>query len=181
MKNNFDEQIHKHKVAIEYHKEQIEKIKMRQERSKFMDKKGLTFCSSSDYREIKNKQSLVFNELSSKNYKAINVGGKKFYVTSDGDIYSDTRKYKGARHTNGYVYIQLNCMGDYLHKIVWSAFMGEIPEGMEVDHINTIRDDNRLENLRLVSSKQNKNNPLTIEHYKESNSRDKMKGFVKKN
>ena len=40
---------------------------------------------------------------------------------------------------------------------------------MEIDHINTIRDDNRLENLRLVSSSENKRNPITIERYKKSN------------
>lgn len=29
--------------------------------------------------------------------------------------------------------------------------MGEIPDGMDIDHINGIRDDNRIENLRTVT------------------------------
>jgi hypothetical protein len=42
--------------------------------------------------------------------------------------------------------------------------IGEIPEGMVIDHINTIRTDNRLENLRCVTHLENNNNPLTIKH-----------------
>ena len=38
-------------------------------------------------------------------------------------------------------------------------------EGAYVDHINTIRDDNRAENLRWVTSKENCNNTLTKENY----------------
>ena len=52
----------------------------------------------------------------------------------------------------------------YLHRFLWETFMGEIPQGYQIDHINTIRTDNRLENLRLVTCKENHNNPLTIKH-----------------
>ena len=55
-----------------------------------------------------------------------------------------------------------------VHRLVWEAFNGEIPEGMEIDHINTIRDDNRLENLRCVTPKENRNNPLTKIHQSEA-------------
>lgn len=61
--------------------------------------------------------------------------------------------------------------------MIWEAFNGKIPEGYEIDHINTIRNDNRLENLRLFTHKENCNNPLTIENYKQSN---KGKGINKK-
>ena len=35
---------------------------------------------------------------------------------------------------------------------------GPIPEGMEIDHINHVKDDNRIENLRLVSHRDNSRN-----------------------
>lgn len=35
---------------------------------------------------------------------------------------------------------------------------GQIPDGMEIDHINHIRTDNRIENLRLVSRLTNMKN-----------------------
>lgn len=37
-----------------------------------------------------------------------------------------------------------------------------------VDHINTVRDDNRVENLRWSTYKENSNNELTREHFSES-------------
>lgn len=48
------------------------------------------------------------------------------------------------------------------HRLVYEAFIGEIPQELEIDHINTIRSDNRLENLRVVTHKENMNNPITI-------------------
>lgn len=45
-----------------------------------------------------------------------------------------------------------------IHQAVWEEAHGPIPDGMEVDHINCDSLDNRLENLRLVTSQQNKMN-----------------------
>lgn len=50
-----------------------------------------------------------------------------------------------------------------IHRLVYEAFAEQIPKGKEIDHINRKPWDNRLENLRLVSHKENMNNPLTIE------------------
>ena len=44
-----------------------------------------------------------------------------------------------------------------VHRLVWSAFNGSIPEGLQVNHINEIKSDNRLENLNLMTSKENCN------------------------
>lgn len=47
---------------------------------------------------------------------------------------------------------------EYAHRIVWKIHYGNIPEGMDVDHINHERDDNRIENLRLVTRQDNLRN-----------------------
>lgn len=45
----------------------------------------------------------------------------------------------------------------YVHRLVWEAFNGPIPENMQVNHINEDKTDNRLENLNLLSPMENLN------------------------
>lgn len=45
----------------------------------------------------------------------------------------------------------------FVHRLVYEAFYGEIPKGMQVNHINEIKSDNRLENLNLMTPKENCN------------------------
>ena len=54
-------------------------------------------------------------------------------------------------------YIKIVFMGERYraHRIVWGMHNGEIPDGMQIYHINHVRDDNRIENLRVVSNKDN--------------------------
>ena len=42
-----------------------------------------------------------------------------------------------------------------LHRLVVMAFIDKIPESMQVDHKNGIRNDNRVENLEIVSCREN--------------------------
>lgn len=42
-----------------------------------------------------------------------------------------------------------------VHRLVWMTFNGKIPEDMEIDHINSNKMDNRIENLQLLSPSDN--------------------------
>lgn len=44
-----------------------------------------------------------------------------------------------------------------VHRLVWEAFNGPIPGRLEVNHKNLKRDDNRLENLELLTHRENVN------------------------
>lgn len=95
---------------------------------------------------------------------------KKRIVFDDGRVLNKWGHRIGSKmKSNGYRYLPYNGRLVLEHRFIWEAFHGPIPSGMEIDHLNTIRDDNRLENLRLVTPKENKHNPLTTEHYKVSN------------
>ena len=50
----------------------------------------------------------------------------------------------------------------YLVAVTFPEICGPWFPGAETDHINTIRTDNRAENIRFVDRKTNQNNPLTI-------------------
>lgn len=47
------------------------------------------------------------------------------------------------------------------HRLVAIAFIPNPENKPYIDHINTIRDDNRIENLRWVTAKENSNNAIT--------------------
>lgn len=44
-----------------------------------------------------------------------------------------------------------------VHRLVWEVFVGPIPEGMHINHINEVKDDNRLDNLNLMTPTENNN------------------------
>lgn len=76
--------------------------------------------------------------------------------------YNHTKQSKIIKpNTNRYLQVTLCQNGrlQYLaiHRLVYETFVGEIPEGMQVNHINEDVKDNRLENLNLMDCKTNIN------------------------
>lgn len=94
--------------------------------------------------------------------------------------YSDGRKYHytgGPHSTNkrkrdGYVYVRFDknqiVYTGKLHRIVAGAFIPNPDNKPEVDHINGRKDDNRVENLRWVTRRENVMNPTTREQIRRS-------------
>lgn len=60
----------------------------------------------------------------------------------------------GSKHHTGYIYICINHYQHPAHRFAWLYVYGKWPDG-EIDHINLIRDDNRIINLRDVNRFQN--------------------------
>lgn len=56
---------------------------------------------------------------------------------------------------DGYIKVRFENRLYLAHRIIWESVMGRIPEGMQIDHINHNRSDNRMENLRLVTHIEN--------------------------
>lgn len=64
----------------------------------------------------------------------------------------------GAANSQGYVTVGVSGVWHGAHRVIWEMVNGPIPEGMEIDHINGVRSDNRLGNLRLVTRAENTRN-----------------------
>ena len=67
---------------------------------------------------------------------------------------------KGHKHRNGYMQCVVRKYRGkqktyFIHRFIWECFNGLIPEEKVIDHINNIRDDNRLCNLQLLTQKDN--------------------------
>ena len=58
----------------------------------------------------------------------------------------------------------------YIHRVVANLYIPNPENKPFIDHINTVKTDNRAENLRWVTAKENCNNPLTKKHISEASS-----------
>jgi hypothetical protein len=63
----------------------------------------------------------------------------------------------GTKSRQGYIVLGVKGKLYGAHRVVWAMFYGEQPTG-QIDHINGIRSDNRIENLRDVPRHMNQQN-----------------------
>ena len=71
-------------------------------------------------------------------------------------MFSNTwRKKFVSLISNGYLQCTLFRKRFYIHRLVYEAWIGNIPNGYDIDHINGIKTDNRVSNLRAVSRSEN--------------------------
>lgn len=85
-------------------------------------------------------------------------------VSDWGRVKCNREFYKCTISSNGYYYL---CHTP-LHRIIAEKFLTDWNPNKEVDHINTVKTDNRTCNLCMVDHTQNQKNPLSIQHQKES-------------
>jgi hypothetical protein len=65
--------------------------------------------------------------------------------------------------SHGYVAIQFDGIRYMAHRLAWLYENGEWPEN-DIDHVNSVRNDNRISNLRLATRGENLRNLSTPSH-----------------
>ena len=99
-------------------------------------------------------------------YQASNLGRVKslerFRKGKNGSLVTVKEKIlKPAIIRNGYYQVQLfkNSIRKFyfVHRLVYEAFNGQIPEGLQVNHLDESPSNNRLSNLNLMTCKENNN------------------------
>jgi hypothetical protein len=97
-------------------------------------------------------------------------------VSDWGRVKCNGEFYKCLKDKNGYYRL----CGKLLHRIIAEKFLSDYYENCEIDHINTIPSDNRVENLCICHNhSQNNNNPLTIQHFIESSHKKPVLQYTK--
>lgn len=86
------------------------------------------------------------------------------YDRSSGKLFNKIDRTSNARagqeagfYIDGYRVVEINYVPYKVHRIIWCMETGNWPI-RQIDHINGIRDDNRIENLRDVSPRGNSRN-----------------------
>lgn len=70
----------------------------------------------------------------------------------------DSGKIAGSKHVEGrtsYIYVSLKSKKYAAHRIIWEMVHGDIPDGLNIDHIDGDGTNNKISNLRLVTQSEN--------------------------
>lgn len=97
------------------------------------------------------------------NWKNMSELGLSKYSCSDlGSIVRDStrQKLKMNLHEHGYMHLVLSndkneIKNFYVHRLIYETFKGKIPDGYEIDHVDRVRHNNKLNNLRCVTKVEN--------------------------
>ena len=97
-----------------------------------------------------------------------NYGANKF-----GQIFNKKTKRCsiGCIHTSGYMATRLSqiglpCKQYFIHRLVFECIKGEIPDGMQINHIDSNRQNNLIENLELMTRSENAKHAHEAKKYK---------------
>lgn len=92
-------------------------------------------------------------------YQMNKFGEVKSLARKKGTIFSKERMMKPETTRTGYMRISLSkeniVRRRLLHRLVYETFIGEIPPGMTIHHIDENKQNNHIDNLLVCTSKQN--------------------------
>ena len=104
--------------------------------------------------------------------KKVSIGGKKYFIhpifnnyaaSKDGEILNvkTGRILKKNLTDRGYYQFKVNDKklikpkNYYIHRFEWECVKGVIPEGFVIDHCDSVKTNNQIENLQLLTLAEN--------------------------
>lgn len=89
-----------------------------------------------------------------------------YEVSNFGRVRNSYRMLKPRLYGVGYYGVNLNQTEVYIHRAVAAAFLGKIPAGYHVNHLDGNRINNHLHNLEICTPKQNSQHAHARQWYK---------------
>lgn len=83
--------------------------------------------------------------------------GQIHYFARKSRRFTDEHWTYGSENDKGYLRATIGGVNKGVHQWVYLTFVGDIPEGLEVNHIDEDKYNNRLDNLNLMTRKENNN------------------------
>ena len=100
--------------------------------------------------------------------KKVSIDGKKYYIhpfftkyaaSKEGEIFNvkTGRIFKKNLTDQGYYQFKvtekklIKAKNYYIHRFEWECVRGVIPEGFVIDHRDTVKTNNKIENLQLLT------------------------------
>ena len=124
--------------------------------------------------------------------KKVSIGGKKYYIhpifskyaaSKEGEILNvkTGRILKKNLTDQGYYQFRVNDKklikpkNYYIHRFEWECVKGVIPEGYVIDHCDSVKTNNKIENLQLLTVSENirKGNSKPIKSFNIKNNKQK--------
>ena len=108
-------------------------------------------------------------------------GWDNYEISKSGNVRNIRTKRNLSLHPNGSGYKRAQLCNKGLmkqitvHRLMWLNFVGEIPEGRVIDHIDNNRLNNRLDNLQLLTQGQNIKKGKDIKTTKKSFSKEQKR------
>ena len=119
----------------------------------------------------KSENQLLDSSTKKLSTKTIIYNGKTYYIHPIYNKYGASKsgkvincqtmhKFLGGKNHTGYVSVNVKSNDNkqktmQAHRFIYECFHGVIPNGKVIDHINDIRDDNRIKNLQMMTQREN--------------------------